>query len=150
MDMPKPQEGIEQMLANKLTTKIEEHTPPDKRKQICKERVAYLIDKVKAPSNNPLMLLTEEKELLPIYEAYVHIEKDGTIVFVGEGLMGRHGDATSRRTPTGEHPTWMIEQLFAGNEYIEIKAQFLTKNSAKEYAQYLIKKHNPRFNVNKG
>ena len=138
------------MIEEGLTSKITTDTPPNERKTISKARYEYLKDKVTTPSNSPLMLLTEEKELLNLYEVYKHVEQDGTIVYVGEGLMGRSGDASSRRTPTGDHPIWMLDQLFAGNEYIVIIKQFMTKQAAKDLETKLIAEHTPRFNVKKG
>lgn len=142
--LPTPKDGILQMIKDGLTEEITLLTTPDEIMEISAKRVSYLWDKVNSPTNNPLMLLQSEKNLLPNRIIYFHKDKDGKVMYIGEGDMGRAGDAVSRRDTS--HATWMLKQLFDKHDYISILETGLTKAQAKARQDRLIAEHNPIFN----
>jgi len=140
-----PQAGIEGMIEAGLTELIVEGTPFDEVLKVSEERAEYLKDKVNAPSNNPLMLLSMEKDHMPVHYVYEHRDEDGEVVYVGMGIDGRAYEITLRRKHC--HARWLLEQQLKGREFAKILVAGHCRNNAEKVEAMLIKKYQPRFNT---
>ena len=110
--LPAPKVKIKELLESGQTTLITENTTPEKLFEITDQRVEKLWGKVSSPTNNPRMLLQSEKETLPYHIVYKHVDEEGTIVYIGNGIFGRDGDCLARRA--AEHSKWMLQQCVKG------------------------------------
>ena len=124
---PSPGVGIKRLIEEGLTVEITDYKQIE---TISPDRNALLEKKVENPANNPLMLLKDEKALLPINRLYVHEEIDGTIVYVGEGEPGRAYDCLLRRKHA--HAMWIVDQLIDQNDFVRVLETGLTKAESEE------------------
>ena len=144
MSKPEPKIGIRNLIEQNKTQQITSANIDDWL-SISEERVRLLWDVVSNPTNNPFMILLEEKKLLPIHQVYLHVDQDGTVQYVGKGSGGRADEITLRRKP--EHARWMVTQQLNNYDYVHIVHSNLTEDYAANIEAHLIKKHQPRFNT---
>ena len=112
---------------------------------ICKERQAYAAKRVNNPSNNPLMLLNTEKQLLPIHCVYLYRDIDGKVFYVGKGLKCRPYDFIERRKASLALKLLSLE--FINHNPIEIIKDKMLGKDADKLERELIAKYAPQMNI---
>ena len=140
-----PQEGIVNMIDSGFTDLIVEGTPYADILRISEYRSAYLKSRVNSPGNNPLMLLSMEKDHLPIHYVYEHKDEEGVVVYVGMGIDGRAYEMTLRRKP--DHSRWMFKQQICGRSFANILVGGHIRSTADKSEAMLIKHYQPKFNL---
>ena len=143
--LPPPKSEIQKLIDSNESKLITADTLVEDIKKISADRVTTLWEQVNTPTNNPLMLLQKEKELIPFHEVYFHKKLNGEIVYVGNGIPGRCNDALARRNP--DHAKWMLDQLLSNHNFAVVITTGLTKVEARELELTWIKRHKPVFNI---
>jgi len=85
-----------------------------------------------------------------IFYVYLHVDRNGSVVYVGKGSAGRAWDArpTTRGNNGGaeQHHAWMSERILNEEEFVEMVATKLTNRQAlvleSSIKEYLIPKFN--------
>ena len=117
---------------------------PDGLQGVCKECMKEYKKYHNPRLNNPLELTMKEKNELPIFNVYEHVDECGIVVYRGKGCDGRSHTATKRRQP--DHSKWCLEQILKRRHYIRYAGEFLTAKEALDLEKKLNDECKPKFN----
>ena len=137
---PSPNKALQDLIDTHKATSITSVNNMQQVKDEIRKRVSQLWEEVNTPTNNPLMMNQSEKALFPINQLYLHIDKLGNPVYIGNGEPGRAYDCLLRRNH--DHALWILDQHLDGYDFVHILQTGLTKIKATNAETTYMKTHN--------